>query len=176
VNSTELTRNYSDAELIERLTPLAASGGSAKSAKVALEKKGIRISLTELARIKEEHSTLYMALANDYSQQIEERLAQEYRESALAGTRLARTYVEKMQDDLDENGLGDNPEKGLTAAVKLMQTATDKLLTITGRPVGGQAIDPHEAARELVRLGVYKMADAESTAEDVTEDGVADGE
>lgn len=167
---TDLVRTYSDSELIERLTPLAASGGAVRAACSSLKAKGVLVSEAEMRRIKDEHSHLYMALANDYANQIEERLAQEYRESALAATRLARTYVDEMQQKIDDEGIGDAPEKGLTAAVKLMQTATDKLLTITGRPVGGQAMDPHEAAKELVRLGVYKMADVEADAEEITGD------
>lgn len=162
-----IQRQYSDAELIERLTPLASANGSLRGAKTALKKKGILISEQELLRIKDENSGLYVALANDYASALEERLAQEYRESALAATRLARGLVDGMQERLEEEGLPEAPEKALTAAVKLMQTSTDKLLTITGRPVGGQSIDPHEAARELVRLGVYKIADAETTAEEI---------
>lgn len=165
--SKAIQKTYTETEVVGILTALAKCSGNPINAAALLKKEGVKLNQTDIRRVKTEHYEMYVALAADYSKAIEDGIAQKYRELAAAASNVTAEFVEKIHDDLQTNGLPENPERMLMALTRVQQVSTDKLLSITGRPVGGQATDPMEAARELVRLGVLKPVEqVDGTAEE----------
>lgn len=143
---------------IELLSVLAASSGNLTTATRVLAGRGVVISKGELSVLREQNSGVYAVLADEEARAVEEGMAQAYREIAHLGQRFTRGVLVKLNDDMDEGRLPRDLDRSLTAAVKAMSTATDKLLTITGRPVSGAASsDPMEALKQLEKLGVARM-------------------
>lgn len=165
----EVVKPLTNAEIIERLLPMVANGGSSRKAAKILEERGIQISETRLRHLRDKHSDIYQALAAEKAMAVEEAIAQEYREIIVAGQKVTRDSIAVLQDQLDAGTL-EQPEKVVAVMAKTLQVASDKLLSITGRPVSGVSIDPSEAAKELIKLGVLKPIERpviEGTAEDV---------
>ncbi len=173
--SAVLERTWSEAEIIEGLTLLVSNSGNAIIASGILKKNGSTLNQQDLRLMREQNSGMYVALAADYARAVEDGIAQNFRETAAASSSLTHEFVRRIAAQVEEEGLPENPERLLMALTRVEQVATDKLLSITGRPVGGQATDPMEAARELVRLGVLKPVDVTEQAHDTTAEDDTDG-
>lgn len=164
----------SEARLVELFAVMARCDGSARLAHRALKQVGDIVSEAELKALREQHSGMYLAVAQEQKVAQEEAIAQEYREIVRLGQRATKTYLEDLNQRLDDDQLTSEDKRQLPqiiqALAKVQQVGTDKLLSITGRPQGGGSADPMEAARELVRLGILvpreRTADADSTAEE----------
>jgi hypothetical protein len=165
----------SEVQRHERLAALVAADGSPRRAARYLKDRGVPTTEGELRGLREQHSGLYMAIANDQTRAQEEALAQQFRESAKAATRLTTDLMEQVQSEIDDGKLSNETIRMLPqimqGAAKVAQVSTDKLLAITGRPVSGGPADPMESLRELERMGVIvrkeaRRIDAEATVEE----------
>ena len=157
---TALAVTYSEAQLVEYLGALAACAGSSKLASQRLAEKGIDMSRGELDVLREQHTPLYMALAEERSRAVEEGIAQSYREIVVGAQRVTKGFIDQLSDDIDAGKMPRDMERTVGAMAKVLQVSTDKLLSITGRPVAGQAQqDPMEALKELEKLGIARRVE-----------------
>lgn len=161
----------SEERLIEALSAIIACDGSARMAA-----KRVDYAPDELKALRERHAGMYMALAAERARAQEEAIAQEFRELARLGQRATHTFLDKLNEDLENDTLDRDVQRQLPqlmqALAKIQQVSTDKLLSITGRPQDGGSGDPLAATRELIELGVLvpreRPADIDSTAEEAS--------
>jgi hypothetical protein len=162
--------------LVEVLSALAATDGSVRLAVRRLHEQGRSdISAGQLTVLRERHAGMYQALAVERASAQEEAMAQEYRELVRLGQRATRTFLEDLNEKLeDPAGLSYDMQRQLPqiiqAITKVQQVGTDKLLALTGRPTDGGSGDVMAGAELLVKLGVLKPVERpsiEGTAEEV---------
>lgn len=168
----EIARQHSDAELATLLNALAAAAGNPKQAARRLAERGVETTGAELAVLKEQHTGLYMALADDHAKAVEDGIAQGYREIVSSAQRVTLGYVRNLEGEMDDGHFPKDIDRAVQSLAKVLQVSTDKLLAVTGRPVSGQVgLDPTDSVRELVRLGVAKLTERspEAEAEDITD-------
>lgn len=173
---TDLAVQHTEAQLVERLTALAACDGREKLAVKRLAENGTTVTAGELEVLREQHVGMYQAIAAERSSQAEEIIAQNFREIVSGAQRVTRAFVTELADAIDEGGLDGLPAdirrqlpQTVQALTKVQQVGVDKLLTITGRPSDGGGGDPLAAAKILMDLGVLSpvarpQVDADSTA------------
>lgn len=180
-DTTAVERHRSDAELATLLNALAAAAGNSKQAARRLGERGIETESAELDVLRDQHTNLYMALADDHAKAIEDGIAQGYREIVASAQRVTLGYVRSLEADLDDNKpLPKDIDRAVQSLSKVLQVSTDKLLAVTGRPVSGQVgLDPMDALNTLERLGIAKRTERppDADAEDITdaEEVVTDG-
>lgn len=156
----DLTPTYSEAQRVEILSALAACDGMPKVAARRLAAQGTQITWTEVRRLREEYAGTYQALAGEIGRAQEEALTIEYRELARLGQRATRNYLEDLLERQESGELDYNEQRALPQIIqalqKVNQVSTDKLLSLTGRPVDGGAVNPLEAAQWLVDNGILE--------------------
>jgi hypothetical protein len=177
---SDLATTYSEEQRIEVLSALAASDGMPKHAQKRLAEQGIDVDWTDIRALRDAHAGTYQALAAEITRAKEEALALENRELARLAQKATRNYLEDLIEAQEDGALDYNQQKALPQIIqalqKVNQVSTDKLLSLTGRPVDGGGGDTMmESLEFLQRIGVLKPverpaipADADSTAEEVT--------
>lgn len=160
---TDLAVQLSEEQVHERLAALVACDGSLRQAKKRLALAGVDVEERELREVRMEHAGLYQAMAVETAGAQEEAIAQNYRELTLGAQRVTVAFVQDLADKIDEKGMDGLPDdlrrqlpQTVQALAKLMQTSTDKLLAVTGRPQDGGGGDVEKAADLLRSLGVLK--------------------
>lgn len=149
-----------ETRVVELLGALASCAGNAPRAVRMLHGRGVEADAGELLVLRDMHSGIYAVLCDEESRAVEEGMAQAYREIASSSQQLAVTILNKLNADADRGVFPRDLDRTLTAAAKSMATATDKLLSITGRPVSGSAgNDPMDALKTLERIGVARLLD-----------------
>jgi hypothetical protein len=172
---TELATTYSEEQRIEILAALAASDGMPKHAQQRLAEHGIDIPWEHIKLLREAAAGTYQALAAEITRAQEEALTLEYRELARLGQRVTRNYLEHLIEAQEDGTLDYTEQKAMPQVVqamaKVMQVTTDKLLSLTGRPVDGSGGDSMlESLEFLQRIGVIDAVARpaiEGTAEEV---------
>lgn len=150
---------YSEAMLVERLGALVAAGGSPRRAAKRLAEQGVKVDAAELVALRDRHDGMYLALAAERAQAAEEAIAQQFREIIDGSNRLTAAFVDKLAADVENGQMPRDLERTVQALAKVTQVSTDKLLSLTGRPVAGGAVDPMEGVRELVKMKVIKIVE-----------------
>ena len=152
---------YSEEQRVEILGALAACDGMPKHAAKRLAEQGIDIPWADIRRLREQHAGTYQAMAAEITRAQEEALAIEMRELARLSQRVTRNHLEHIADAQEDGTLDHNDARSMPqliqAAAKVMQVSTDKLLSLTGRPVDGSSGSSMlEAVDVLERLGVIE--------------------
>lgn len=157
------------AEEIETcLFALVAWAGNSKAAADYLKsEKGINISQPTLHSWKSgRHSIRYDEIREKHSQEMEARLAHEMRDVAMLATDAARTAVTIAKANL-ESGSEKDPARASANLIRVAQSSTDKLLSLTGRPSQiTESRNVGEILRSLAAKGVIQIPEASSERAD----------
>lgn len=158
----------SEAQLTERLAALVASAGSPRRARQRLRSDGIEVTEAQLSKLRDDHNGMYLALASEHARAQEEAIAQQFRELVVGANRVTAAYIDHLSEQMEQGVMPRDIERTVTALAKVAQVSTDKLLSVTGRPVSGQNTDPMQSARELVRMGLLVPVErpVDTTAEE----------
>lgn len=154
---------YTEAEITECLMAVIAWAGNVKAAHRALtaEGKSVPTEATLSGWIREKHAIRYDELREKFSEQLEARLANEYRENARLALEAERLATLKAIDKLEA---GKDQDPGRTAAnmATVADKNTGKLLALTGRPTSiREDRNLEEILRGLVGKKILRVVGAD---------------
>lgn len=139
---------------------IAWAGNASAASRYLKSEKDILISPHVLTGWKTLHAARYDELREKYSGQLEANLAHELREVARLGVEVQRVALEKAQARLVANEEHD-PSRAAANAARVTQSATDKLLSLTGRPTQiTETRNLQEILRSLAARGVIEIPEA----------------
>jgi len=151
-------REYTEAERREGLVALVVCAGSSRRASALLSEHRIDIPEGTLRAWMRKMPDEYDRLREEWAPRLEGEMVRALRETALEAARVERKAIELAERKLD-NGTDYDPAKTAVAMSRIKATATDRLLTLTGRP---QTIVEHRRAEEIMRSlaakGVIELA------------------
>lgn len=136
---------------------VAWAGNAAAASRFLASERDLQIKPTTLSNWKQSHSIEYMELRDKYATQMEEQLAHEYRDVALTAMAVERIALDKAQIAL-LSGDEKDPARAAANIARVGQTATDKLLALTGRPTQiTETRNLDEILRSLAARGVLEI-------------------
>jgi hypothetical protein len=140
------SRKYTAEEVDTALLCLAVHGGQSFKAQAELAGRGIEISDSTLRMWKaRDYPERYRFIQEHHGSQLEDVLVRNQREVAVSATL-------KALEGLDSIDLEQVEQKDRAKAVQALQTtagiATDKVLTLTGRPT---QVTEHRSAEQVLR-------------------------
>lgn len=151
-------REFSDEDKQRALAIMVACGGSAQRASALLAEDGLEVGAATLRSWKRYMRDDYERLRAEMAPRLEAELVHVMRETAIEAARVERKAIELAERKLD-NGTDYDPAKTAVSMSRIKATATDRLLTLTGRP---QSIVEHRRAEEIMRSlaakGVIELA------------------
>jgi hypothetical protein len=161
--STQVTRsNYGPEQIDKALLAYAACGANAAKACRLLKERGIGVHPKTLTQWAEgRYADRYMEIHAKHGQQLDRVLAQETRDIALRASQVERLAVDETEKELKAGTVKDASAAARNMAV-VKGVATDKLLTLTGRPA---QIVEHRSAQDLVKK-LEALGVVDSTAEE----------
>jgi hypothetical protein len=150
--------DWTQAQITEGLMALVAWAGNASAASRYLaSEKQLQIKPATLSGWKQVHSIQYNDMRDKYSSQMEEQLAHEYREVARNAVEVMRVALEKAHQAL-LSGDEKDPARAAANIARVGQSATDKLLSLTGRPTQiTETRNLDEILRSLASRGVLQI-------------------
>ena len=166
---------YSPEVVQTALVVLAAVNGNATRASYALShQKGIRVHPATLRHwSKISHADRYLEIREAASAHLEQRLAQDLLDVAMIATDAERSAVELAQRRI-QSGKEDDPARAAANLSRVSQSAIDKMLGLTGRPVHSNENQDVEALlRGLVSIGVLKAPDEPKPIDATVEEDAA---
>lgn len=145
---------------------MIAWAGNASAASRMLKSEGLEVGPQTLRSWKMTHAIRYDELREKHSASMEANLAHEMRDVAALATQATRLAIQKATDKLEENR-EDDPARAAANLARVSQSATDKLMTLTSRPVQiTETRNVGEILRSLAAKGVIQIpVEAESTSE-----------
>ena len=128
-------KSYSQEEVTKGLMAMVAWAGRPTDAKRSLEETDDLSIPTSTLRswVEGSHRDEYEELKGKWAHKMESILVGQYREVALRATMAQRKAVEEAEKRLDR-GADTDPARTAAALSKVSQSATDKMLSLTGRP------------------------------------------
>jgi predicted nucleotide-binding protein (sugar kinase/HSP70/actin superfamily) len=153
-------REYGEKRIKEALLGVVALNGN-----VAATAKRMHIPAGTLRKwVTETHSDLYHQLQQEHAQELEEQLVANAREIAIDAAEATRLAVESARAKI-EDGKEEDPSRAAANLSRVMQTNTDKMLALTGRPSSYQGQMNMEATlRALAEKGIIKVPNLEQGA------------
>lgn len=156
---------YTAEEIETALMALVAWAGNATAAARYLKaEKGLSIRTQTLSGWKQKHAIRYDELREKYGGQIEQAITNDLREVIMLGTQAERLAIEKATEAL-EHGTEKDPSRAAANMARVVQSSTDKLMTLTSRPVTiTESRNIGEILRSLAAKGVIKVPEAQEAA------------
>jgi hypothetical protein len=149
---------WTQAQITEGLMAIIAWAGNASAASryLASDRK-LQIKPATLSGWKMTHAIEYNELRDKYSAQLEEQLVHEYREVARYAVEVSKLALEKTQQAL-LSGDERDPARAAANIARVGQSATDKMLSLTGRPAQiTESRGIEEILRSLAARGVLQI-------------------
>lgn len=144
------------------LLTMVANVGNARETSRTLRAGGLNVSPDLAHAVTRAHADRYQQLRDEHAPAIEEAIAREAREIALAGARITRTALGRLEAKVID-GRDYNATQVAETASRITAKAIDQLLTISGRP---QTIIQHSSVDETLSLFRAKGVLVESTADE----------
>lgn len=147
--ATKPARRYFTPEEVDAgLMMLAFCGGNSGEASRRLKEQGYNLSDRVLRKFRSTtYPERYAELHRTRAQEIEDVIVTKMRETALQAADVQQRALEKTVEQLDNGELRDASTAARNAAV-VQGIATDKLLTLTGRPT---TVVEHRDAEDVLR-------------------------
>jgi hypothetical protein len=152
---------YTQEEIDDALTALIAYAGNATAACQYLKAEGMRApaSSTLAAWSRTRYWERYEELREKVSQGRENTLANNYLDAAHAATEVAMMAVEAARGRL-ESGRDEDPGRTAANLARVAQSATDKRLSLQGRPTQiTETRDLGAILRSLAAKGIIEIPD-----------------
>ena len=151
---------------------VAWAGNATKASEYLRAEKDIAIAPATLTSWKVRYGDRYDEMRDKYRDQLESNLANEYRDVARLAVEATREAIEKSREQLAKNQDRD-PARSAAALATVAHKATDKLMSLTGRP---KEITEHRDASEILRGLISKHPAVFGLTEPLQiEGGVSDG-
>ena len=157
-------KSYSDEDKQRALRVMVACGGSAKHASELLTEAGLEVGAATLRSWKRYLREDYDRLREELAPQLEAEMVRVMRETAMRAAEVERKAIDLAERRLD-GGQDYDPARTAVSMSRIKATATDRLLTLTGRP---QSIVEHRRAEEILR-SLHAKGVIELAPEDVQE-------
>jgi len=149
-----VSKSYSQEEITRGLIAMVAWAGKATDAQRSLEEEGLTVPTSTLRSwIQTTHQEEYEMLRSKYAAKMEGVLVSTYRELALRSSMAQRKAVELAEQRLDR-GQDTDPARTAAALSKVSTSATDKMLSLTGRPT---QITESRGMNEILRSLAQKV-------------------
>lgn len=144
---------------------IQAAGNATAASRYLKSEKDLSINAPTLNGWRTTHAIRYDDLRERYRTQMEENLSHEMRDVARLATEAQRLAIERTQARLIA-GEEHDPSRAAANLGRVAQTATDKLLALTGRPTQiTETRNLSEILRSLAAKGVIEIpAEAVSDA------------
>lgn len=139
---------------------VAWAGNAAAASRYLGSERHLQVKASTLTAWKHSHAIEYNELRDKYADQLEEQLAHEYREVARYAVEVQKLALEKAQTAL-LSGDEKDPARAAANISRVGQSATDKLLALTGRPTQiTESRGIEEILRSLASRGVLQIPEA----------------
>jgi len=153
------------------LMAMIAWAGNAAAAARMLKAEGLDINHSTLNGWKHSNAIRYDELREKHSASMEASLAHEMRDVAALASQATRLAIQKATDKLEANR-EDDPARAAANLARVSQSATDKLMTLTSRPVQiTETRNVGEILRSLAAKGVIQIPVEAESVESEPADG-----
>lgn len=161
---------YTEEQYVRGLTAVVMCAGKYRQASRQLAEEGLDVPAQSLAywctvRFRDR----YLEIRDKYAAELEGGLIHDMRDLAIQGIAAQRLAIEKAHERL-ENDDSDDPARDAAALSRVVQTNTDKMLALSGRPtsIRQDLRNPEEILRGLIAKfpGLIELPPEDVTEED----------
>lgn len=147
-------KRYTQEDITRGLVAMVGWAGSASDASKSLASEGLEIPRETLRSwVKQTHRDQYEELRSKYAVKMEQHLVSNFREMAVRASVVQMRAIDAAESRL-KCGEDQDPARTAASLAKVSQTATDKLLALTGRPT---AITETRGMQEILRSLAQKV-------------------